>query len=170
MIYGSWKMTKRDTGASVCNFQLAYRCWLMCVCVCTCASLPWQAGGVASTIEPICESCSGAELICSSGCVSVSVHFCACDHLHMLITRVCQCMNFLSMQHALAHSRDGVHSYASKRQDVRVLLHCRTLIIKTMVTQIKKTQQENEAADMWAIKAASRFLVPAKEKITPLQL
>lgn len=37
---------------------------------------------------------------------------------------------------------------------------------KTMVTQIKKTQQENEAADMWASEAAARFLVAAKGKCT----
>lgn len=31
---------------------------------------------------------------------------------------------------------------------------------KTMVTQIKKLLQDTEAADVWAIKAARRFLVP----------
>lgn len=39
-----------------------------------------------------------------------------------------------------------------------------------MVTQIKKTQRESEAADVWAIKAASTFLVPAREKRTLVQL
>lgn len=37
---------------------------------------------------------------------------------------------------------------------------------KTIETQIKKTQQEREAADMWAIKAATRFLVLVEEKCT----
>lgn len=37
---------------------------------------------------------------------------------------------------------------------------------KTMVTHIRKTQQENEAADMWAIKAATTILEPVLEKWT----
>lgn len=35
---------------------------------------------------------------------------------------------------------------------------------KTMVTHIRKTQQENKAADMWAIKAATTILEPVLEK------
>lgn len=57
--------------------------------------------------------------------------------------------------------REGVHSYDSQRQNVRVLLHGRTLIIKPWQRRSKR-QQENEAADMWAIKTATRFLVPAR--------